>query len=148
MRKPDRCVKFFLIAAMLGFGTLSFGQTDTTGIRAAMVQLDAALLKKDTATIGRLLHRDVLFGHSNGWTETKEDVLKDVAGGYLVYDQLASDNIRVNTAAKLVLVRMKVAAKGKVNNKDFDLSLHVLQVWQKHKNNWQLVARQSTKLNN
>lgn len=125
-----------------------FAQTDTVSLKETVVKLDRALLQKDTVILLDILDQKVSFGHSNGWTETKQDIIKDLSSGYLLYEKLETSNIEITTGRKWASVRMKVSAKGIVNKKAFDLQLFVLQVWIKEKNKWKLIARQSTKLNN
>ena len=76
------------------------------------------------------------------------DAWNDLASNKLVYKRI--DNSYTTIAAidkKWATVRMNIAAEGKVNDKEFVLSLHVLQVWMKTKRGWKLLARQSTKIN-
>lgn len=124
----------------------SFAQADGVLLKEAMVKLDRALIEKDTATLKTLLHADVSYGHSNGWVETKKEVLSDLVSGLLAYKTLANDKINLVINEKWASARMTTKATGAREGKDFDLTLHVLQVWIKTKNGWKLVARQSTKL--
>ena len=116
-------------------------------MKHSVAALDRAMLQKDTVALVKLLHTNVTYGHSNGWVETKPDVIRDLQTGYLVYDKLDASDMKIMAGEGWASVRMKLNAKGKVNNKDFDLQLHVLQVWKRVKKGWQLIARQSTKVN-
>ena len=124
----------------------SYCQTDTIQLKSAVVTLDKALMEKDSTVLLSLLHPQLTFGHSNGWVETKRDVIKDIISGYLQYEKLETTNISIVTGKDWASVRMNVVAKGVVNEKPFDLQLYVLQVWKRMKNGWQLIARQSAKL--
>ena len=48
----------------------SFAQVDSVGLKDAMQQLDKALLQKDETVLKSILHKDLGFGHSNGWIQT------------------------------------------------------------------------------
>jgi Domain of unknown function (DUF4440) len=133
-------IVFFLLS------TVSFCQADSLSLKDAVTRLDKALLGKDTMTLKTLLHADVTFGHSSGWVETKKEVISDLATGFLVYKSLANDKISLVLNKNWASVRMATKATGARDGKDFDISLHVLQVWMKTKNGWKLVARQSAKL--
>ncbi len=142
-------MKIYFVSLLLLFvSVISFAQADTVSLKEAVVQLDQALLQKDTVILLDILDRKVSFGHSNGWTEGKKDIISDLSSGYLYYEKLETFNLEISTGKKWASVRMKVGAKGIVNKKSFDLQLYVLQVWIKEKNKWKLIARQSTKLNN
>lgn len=135
-----------LAVTFLFFASFSFAQADTVQLKQAVQALDRALLAKDTLMLVELLDDKVTFGHSNGWVETKQDILRDLRTGYLSYEKLESSNYKITEDNDWVSVRMNVAASGKVNEKPFDLKLYVLQVWKRVKNDWKLIARQSAKL--
>jgi Domain of unknown function (DUF4440) len=124
----------------------SFAQADSVLLKEAMVKLDKALIEKDTATLKTLLHADVSYGHSNGWVETKKEVLSDLISGLLAYKTLANDKVSLVVNEKWASARMTTKATGVREGKDFELTLHILQVWIKTKSGWKLVARQSAKL--
>lgn len=124
----------------------SFAQADTVVLKEAMAKLDRALIEKDTTILKTLLHADASYGHSNGWVETKKDVLSDLVSGLLTYKSLINDKVSLVVNEKWASARMTTKATGVREGKDFDLTLHVLQVWIKTKNGWKLIARQSAKL--
>ena len=47
----------------------SFTQIDSVGLKTAMQKLDKALLDKDEAVLKQVLHKNVSYGHSNGWIQ-------------------------------------------------------------------------------
>ena len=139
---------FFLTIMLLFTSLIVAAQVDSAGLKEAMKTLDKALLEKDSVALSRLLHNNVSFGHSNGWAQTKRDLWNDFVGGKLVYQKI--ENHHPTIAAinkKWATVRMNIATEGKLNDKVFAMNLHVLQVWMKTKKGWQLVARQSAKIN-
>lgn len=129
---------------VLFVSSFSFGQTSF--LKDAVSKLDKALIEKDTVTLKQLLHKNVTYGHSNGWVETKEDVTKDLASGKLVYYSIKSDSITWKTEANWASMRSKTNVEVSVNGNRMELNLHVLEVWLKTNKGWQLIARQSTKL--
>ena len=139
-------MKWMLTFLLLFVCFKSYCQTDTIQLKWAVVTLDKALMEKDSTVLLRLLHPQLTFGHSNGWVETKGDIIKDISSGYLQYEKLETTNVSIVTGNDWASVRMNVVAKGVVNEKPFDLQLYVLQVWKRMKNGWQLIARQSAKL--
>jgi len=137
----------YCLAFLLLISHSAFTQVDTTELSKAVQQLDRALLGKDTIVLHQLLADKVTFGHSNGWIQSKADVIKDLASGKLVYEAINRSNVSYSGTSKWKSVRMNVAVNGRLNEKAFTMQLHVLQVWLKHKRNWKLVARQSAKIN-
>ena len=137
-------MKVWIAIIVLLISSVSFGQTSF--LKDAVSKLDKALIEKDTATLKQLLHKNLTYGHSNGWVETKDDVVNDLTSGKLVYYTIKSDSIAWKTDANWASMRSKTKVEVSVNNNRTELNLHVLQVWLKTNKGWQLIARQSTKL--
>ena len=128
-------------------GLIAVAQTDSVSLKDAMSKLDKALLNKDEKTLQLLLHKDVSYGHSNGWVQNKNDILADFKSGKLMYSKIENSTVIIVTQnKKSATVRTNTNAEGEIDHKAFQLKLHVLQVWMKTKKGWQLFARQSTKL--
>ena len=143
MRKPATVlfVLFLLIAKS------SFAQIDSIGLKNAMQQLDKALLQKDETVLKSVLHKDLSYGHSNGWIQSKSDILNDFASGKLTYSKIENNSSAIIVINKdYATVKTNTNAEGAVNGTAFNLKLHIMQFWIKTKKGWQLIARQSTKL--
>lgn len=122
-------------------------QTDTLGLKKAMVVLDKALLGKDSTALAALLHDSAHYGHSNGWIQSKTDVWSDFVSGRLIYTKLETANTWITAIEDhSAIVRLETEVAGEVNGKAFGMKLHVLQAWVKNKKGWQLLDRQSVKL--
>jgi len=126
----------------------SFAQIDSVGLKNAMQQLDKALLQKDEVVLKSILHKEVSYGHSNGWIQSKDDILNDFKSGKLTYNNIENNSSAiVKISEKYATVKTNTNAEGSVNGTAFKLTLHVMQFWIKTKKGWQLITRQSTKLN-
>ena len=125
----------------------SFAQIDSVGLKNAMQQLDKALLQKDETVLKSVLHKDLSYGHSNGWIQSKSDILNDFASGKLTYSKIENNSSAIIVINKdYATVKTNTNAEGAVNGTAFNLKLHIMQFWIKTKKGWQLIARQSTKL--
>jgi hypothetical protein len=124
----------------------SFTQHDSIGLKAAMQKLDKALLEKDEIVLKRVLHKELSFGHSNGWVQTKNEILNDFKSGKLVYNKFENNSTGIiSISKKWATVKTNTNAEGTVNGTAFKLALHIMQVWMNTKKGWQLYARQSAK---
>jgi len=124
----------------------SFAQIDSIGLKNTMQQLDKALLEKNESVLRSVLHKDISFGHSNGWIQTRDDILNDFKSGKLVYNKFENNSSAiVSISKKYATVKTNSNAEGTVNGTAFKLTLHVMQFWIKTKKGWQLIARQSAK---
>jgi|SRR5687768_799357 len=124
----------------------SFAQVDSVGLKDAMQKLDKALSQKDENVLRSVLHKDLSFGHSNGWIQSRNDIMNDFKSGKLVYNKFENNSSAiVSISKKYATVKTNSSAEGVVNGTAFKLTLHVMQFWIKTKKGWQLIARQSAK---
>ena len=131
---------------VLFFVQYGFAQVDSAGLKTAMYKLDKALIGKEPAVLNTILHPELSYGHSNGWIQDKRAVIDDCKSGKLVYSKIGNENITINSISKeRANVSMKTDAEGMANGNPFNLTLHVMQVWIRTENGWQLLARQSAK---
>lgn len=138
--------RFPLSVLVLFILSNSFAQVDSVGLKNAMQQLDNALLQKDEGVLKSVLHKEVSYGHSNGWIQSKDDILNDFKSGKLTYNKIENNSSAiVRTSKKYATVKTNTNAEGTVNGTTFKLILHVMQFWIKTKKGWQLIARQSAK---
>lgn len=113
-------------------------------VQTAIDTWKQAVLKKDVATLDKLLHPDLLYSHSDGRTETKADILKSPPNTKSITFGESSFRVYGNT----VLVKGNAEfVNNAANGTTTTLNLSILQVWIKDSKGWQLVARQSTRLN-
>ena len=139
-----RCL---LLILTLFFVQLAPGQKkDTAAVLAAVQKLEKALTGKDSATLNKLLHKDVAFGHSSGWVQTKKNVVDDMMSGFLDYKKIEETSISIEAGKERAIVTERVSVGGARDGTAFELNLFIMQVWVQNKNGWQLFARQSTKL--
>jgi ketosteroid isomerase-like protein len=136
--------KTLLVILFTSVCSLSFAQT--ASLKDAAGLLDKALTEKDTVALKQILHKDLTYGHSNGWVQTKADVINDMATGKMVYDTINTMDPSWTITGDVATMRSKTDATFRLDGKTGTLHLHVLQVWLKTNNGWQLLARQSTKL--
>ncbi|MCR9182104.1 MAG: nuclear transport factor 2 family protein [Flavobacteriaceae bacterium] len=107
--------------------------------------LDNALMQKDTLTLNALLHKELSLGHSNGWLETKPDLLTTLIDEGVLYTSIKTiGKPKIHySSQKLRTTRRNIDVSGIVNETPFDVKLNVLEVWILENNQWQLLARQS-----
>ena len=139
--------KFLLGFLVLFLINSSYAQIDSVGLKTAMQQLDKALLQKDETVLNSVLHKDLSYGHSNGWIQSKSDILNDFTSGKLTYSKIENNSSAIIVINKeYATVKTNTNAEGVVNGTAFKLTLHIMQFWIKTKKGWQLIARQSAKL--
>ncbi|MEI8278529.1 MAG: nuclear transport factor 2 family protein [Bacteroidota bacterium] len=115
-------------------------------VMKAVHSFNKALTYRDSNTLKKILHPDLEYGHSNGWIQTKRDVIDDMYNGKLVYKNMSSGKETVTIDQNVACVRMRSDVSVKMNGKEMDFSLAVLQVWIKKNNEWLMLSRQGTKV--
>lgn len=140
-------MRILLIITLFFISLAVTAQVDSIALKDAIMKLDKALLEKDEVTLKTVLHNDVSYGHSNGWIQSKSDILNDFISGKLTYNKIENNSwaiVKINK--KYATVKTNTNAEGVVNGTAFKLTLHIMQFWIKTKKGWQLIARQSAKL--
>ena len=139
-------MKFFLLIlfSLLCVGT--FGQqTDEEKLTATVKEFHQALVNKNTVSINQQTDKALSYGHSNGWIQTKTDLIKDFETGYISYQNFKEDSITVLINGNMANVRfvadITVTMKAATNT----YHLKVLEVWVKKGKRWVLFGRQAVK---
>ncbi|MFI5195490.1 MAG: nuclear transport factor 2 family protein [Chitinophagales bacterium] len=140
-------MKYFVTILLLfvSFGVFAQKQ-DTKSLEQATDNLDKALLKKDTVELKMLLSNELSYGHSNGWIESKREVIDDLFNGKLIYKQISRLSQNVSVDGNVASVRSVADLDVVLNGKPVQLKLSILQVWIWKNKNWVLFARQSVKI--
>ena len=120
-------------------------QTDEQKLTNTMKEFHQALVNKNTVSINQQTDKALSYGHSNGWVQTKTDIIKDFETGYISYQGFKEDSITVSMNGNIANVRfvadITATMKGSTNN----FHLKVLEVWVKKSKRWVLFARQAVK---
>lgn len=103
------------------------------------------MVNKNTVSINQQTDKALSYGHSNGWVETKSELMKNLETGYMSYHRIKEDSLVVIINDNLASVRF--VADIDVTRKDTRVNFHlrVLEVWVKKGKRWILFARQASK---
>lgn len=136
---------FFLVAFANAQLAPPLRGTDEEKLTATVKEFHQALVKKNTVSINQQTDKALSYGHSNGWVETKTDVIKDLETGYISYQSYKEDSITVAINGNMANVRFiaDITATMKATTSNFHLK--VLEVWVKKGKRWVLFARQAVK---
>lgn len=138
-----------LLMLLLGL-TFSVVQAQTKDKQEVLDRVEAwrkAVLGQDVKMLDRLFADELTYGHSNSVMDTKKSFITAIGTKKEVYNELKLDDMSVTIVGNNALVRHKMT--GHVTLQDGAISkpnLGVLQVWNKTKKGWQLLARQAYKL--
>jgi hypothetical protein len=146
MRALVGSVLFVLVAAASGCasarGAGAGGQPEEATVANLERARFAAMVAKDTAALGRYLASDLVYTHSNGAVETRDELLAHLASGQLRYGSIEPAEVRVRVLEQTAIINGR--AELVVGSDRFDI--RYLDVWVVRDGRWQMIAWQSTRL--
>jgi len=120
-------------------------QTEEEKLTATIKEFHQALVKKNTVSINQQTDRALSYGHSNGWIETKADMLKDLETGYIIYHSYKEDSLTITMNGSMANARFIADISASLKGNTTGFHLKVLEVWVKKGKRWILFARQAVK---
>lgn len=141
MKKPICILIIFL------FCTYAWAQDTNTIINNIHQSFLDATVKADSTVLNKLCHKNLKYGHSNAFVESKASFINGLIAGFGSYPFINSSNRTISIYTKTAIVRENlitryVSKEGAVS----DLNITVIYVWIKDKGNWRLVQRQACKI--
>jgi ketosteroid isomerase-like protein len=144
MKKLLAILVFFLCTT----GLLAQNSRSAAGEQELMTAMDGlkdALLKKDSVRLSQLLSDDVTYGHSNGWIQTKEEVIRSIVSRQQDYKKIDVTDVILRLMGNTAVINAATDVELEMDGKPMQIDMDVLLVWAKKQGRWQLIARQSVK---
>jgi len=138
-------MKCAVIILLLFIGLSAFPQSREEKLINSLKEFHRALVNKNPEVIDQYTHKRLSYGHSNGWIETKSEMIKNLETGFISYSKFNEDSITVNLNDKLASVRFIGDITATLNGKQTDYHLKVMEVWVRKGGKWKLFARQALK---
>ncbi len=120
---------------------------DERSLKMAVDAFHNALIAKDTAKLKEMLSEQLVYGHSNGWKESRQEMINNLYNGTIQYLKIQSADEQVTIDGKTGCIRATLDIDVIMEGKTLPFRLHGLQVWVWKNKKWQLLSRQSVKLN-
>jgi hypothetical protein len=105
----------------------------------------AAIVKKDTATLNRLLASEFAGTSPTAHTYTKSEAIADINNAKYVVDKMDLDEVSVNVYGTTAVSFTSQEEKSKYAGQDTSGHYHFTDVWVKKDGNWQAVASHGTR---
>jgi Domain of unknown function (DUF4440) len=139
-------VKKLLVIVLLLNVVFASAQTDEEKLTLTLKEFHQSLVKKNTVSINQQTDKALSYGHSNGWVETKAEMIKNLETGYTSYKSIKEDSLQVvingNVASARFIGDYEVSLNG---GNTVVYHLKVLEVWVKKGKRWLLFARQAVR---
>ena len=121
-------------------------QGDQARVMAVLETMAQATVTKDMARLDKVFHRELIYEHTNGLTQTKAEALKLLAGWNVRSMTFVDPTIRFYGSVALVKTITLLQTVRRDGTAAPDSRLDVLWVLLKEPDGWQIVARHTTRL--
>ena len=133
-----------LCSAVLYVGAAFAQETEQAKLTQTLKAFHQSMVKKNTVSINQQTDKALTYGHSNGWIETKAEMIKNLETGFISYAAIAEDSIKIEMNGNMASARFNASIKAAFKGKEMvTYQLRVLEVWTKKGNRWVLFARQA-----
>ena|SRR5687768_15604334 len=120
---------------------------DEQALDTAVKQLNQAMIDGNHIMLDQLTSSKLSYGHSSGLIEDKNAYITAIVDGIFGFTSIDLTEQTISISDNVAIVRHKFSAG--TDNKGQEpgrVNLAVLQIWQKEKGKWFLLARQATKI--
>ena len=137
-----------LLLAILAFCTFSvFSQTpQEKEVLTLSKKKFSWLVNKQLDSLGNVLDEQLMFIHSSGWTETKQEILADLQSGKLTYKNIDVLQSSVRLFGDCAVVTGKGKFVAVADGKELIVDLMYTEVYVKKKKQWLLASRHANRL--
>jgi ketosteroid isomerase-like protein len=140
-----RTILTVLFALLTGLPAAS-GASNEEEVRKAEMAWSSAVKAMDFAALGKLMHDEMIYAHSTGVIETKDEYLGKLRSGTQKYTAIDYHQSTIRTFGDSAVFHAIVTMKGTSSGNPFDNKLMMIHTWVKHGAQWRLAAHQTTRL--
>jgi hypothetical protein len=138
-------LKQLLTILFLSIFVYTHAQTDEEKLIKTVKDFHQVLVNKNTVSINQQTDKALSYGHSNGWVETKTEMIKNLETGFISYQGFKEDSISIAMNGNIANVRFIADITATMNGLTNTYHLKVLEVWVKKSKRWVLFGRQAVK---
>lgn len=138
-------MRLFFFMGLLLCRLFAFSQPDEEKLTTTLKEFHRALVSSNTVSINQQTDKVLSYGHSNGWVETKSDMIKNLETGYINYHSYKEDSLQLMINGNMANARFVADINVTLNGNTGNYHLKVLEVWVKKGKRWLLFARQAVK---
>ncbi len=139
-------MKAFFTIALFFTSLMVVAQTDEAKLTRTIKEFHQSLVKRNIVSINQQTEKALSYGHSNGWIETKAEMIKNLETGYTSYKSIKEDSLQVTINENVAHARFVGDYEVSLNGGNAVVyHLKVLEVWVKKGKRWLLFARQAVR---
>lgn len=137
--------RLIVLLSLFFVSTVGSAQTEEDKLSAVLKVFHQSLVANNIVSVNQQTDKALSYGHSNGWVETKTEMLKNLETGYLKYNSFKEDSLEVNINGNVANARFVADINVTMKGNTATYRLKVLEVWVKKGKRWVLFARQAVK---
>lgn len=139
---------FILALALLTLSpAVSAQSSDEAAVAQAVEGFRKAVLAKDRSQFDALIADQVIYGHSDGRTETKAQYIADATSPRSLWKVIDLTNQTIQVTGNTAIVRHNYSGESeREGGKIQSTKIGVVMVWQKQDGRWKLLARQAYRI--
>ena len=88
-------MRFVVTIGLFFIASVALAQSDSIAVKESVSRLENALIAKNYQDIEALLYKEVNYGHSTGWIQSRQEVINDCKSGKLAYQKIERNNLYV-----------------------------------------------------
>jgi ketosteroid isomerase-like protein len=121
---------------------------DIEEVEQVIKEFTKAVVEADQAKFNRILSDDLVYGHSNGAVQNKQEFIDEIISlTPFDYISVNTSEQTINITKNIAIVRHIYSAQAKNRSGEMvDIRIGNMMVWVKHDKNWKLLSRQAYRL--
>jgi ketosteroid isomerase-like protein len=139
-------MKTYLVIVLTLCAGIALAADSEQAVKDAEKAWASAVAARDFNALDALLGDKLIYAHSTGVVETKQEYVGKMKAGTQKYDRITHENMRVVPYGDTAVAHSTVRMTGTNAQGPFDNKLMMIHVWAKDSEKWQLVAHQTTRL--
>ena len=135
-----------LLAACASSGVARVGNSSIEQVQQAERQRFTALTAQNLAALDPLLADELLYCHSNGQVENKQQLLETVRTGRIRYESIDVHEFQARLYGEVAVGTGYITVQGSLGGQPMTLELRYTDVYTWRAGHWQLINWQSTRI--
>jgi hypothetical protein len=104
------------------------------------------LINKQYDSLVSFLDDEIEYVHSNGWTQTKSDIINDSKSGNMVYQSVTIKTAKARAYNNDTVIVTGTGTFAGIHGQEFTIELHYTEVYIRSGKRWKLASRHSNRM--
>ena len=137
-----------LLGLSLAWALAACEQERAAGIEddvlATQTERFRAIVEADVDTLDAILAPELVYIHSHGGVDTKDEFIESLSSGRVDYLELAPKDVQIRLYENSAVVTGDISLRVAAGGQEHQLAMRFTEVYVYNDNRWQLVSWQST----